>query len=169
MCDTCSSADGYKSAPGSPERIAEIQERTNERILKYGHEVRYIFPNDPEDDHCFAYTIGRSVFDQIELLITGNLPATVMQSILNDIAKEDAEGNLNVAHLAATRGEAKIPNFLVPFRFIWADPVASEMTGATTISGEDIPAIQVLWPDQDGHFPDDPEFNYGTQKIFAKA
>jgi hypothetical protein len=49
------------------------------------------------------------------------------------------------------------------------DPDASEMYGATRLGGEDLEAYQVVWPDKEGHFPDEPEYDSRyAQPIFAR-
>lgn len=166
MCDMCGTSDTegkYQSAPNTPERMAEIQEQEKERILEFGHQI-----NGIEADPMFYYTSGRCVFDRPELLLTGNLPPETASYILNTLGDMDSAKVLDLAALASDSLALAEPYdfggapFGCAFKFIRIDPIRAEMFGATNIGGPFIAAIQILWPDAEGRWPDDPDFAYGS-------
>lgn len=140
-----------------------------ETIIEHGHQVIGVFaPGDEtgdEDDFVpFSYTVGRSMKDRPELLITGPLPIGMQGVILNDLAAYDDE------HLLRP-GTDLAPNTILrgmPVRIVAADPVAAEMNQALHLFGDDITALQMLWPDKHGRLPGDPGFEIpeGVQPTF---
>lgn len=157
MCDACGDNPDFKSEPGTPERIAEIHARTDQLIMDHGHQITGVM-----SDPMFFYTVGRSVMDHPELLITGNLPEAAAAGILNTLASMENDGLIDI--LALANGEpAKIDGFDAMLKFQRIDPIEAEMFGATRIAGNDWPSVQVIWPDEDGRWPDNPEFSYGPE------
>lgn len=93
---------------------------------------------------------------------SGNLSADpkVGMGVLNNAARLIDEGKVSLpgplARFTEVRGLLG-GDYLV--RIMRCDPVASEMFGATTISGDDLVAYQLVWPDKQRRWPDDPEWN----------
>ena len=163
MCDVCSTSSKWKSAPNTPERHAEVDAQTHQFILKYGHQVTGVI-----SDPCFFYTVGRAVFDKPELLLTGDIESNLAMSILNTIADMENKGQIDIASFADGEPVALDP-FDCLLRFVTVNPIECEMFGATNISGPDLTAYQVLWPDAQGRWPDDPDFSYGPSAQPVRA
>lgn len=170
MCDACTN-EGFNSPPDSPERMEELRRRTEQRVLQYGHEVVGVYPGPDDDPRYFYYTVGRSASRRPELLLTGALPPNAAMIILNDIAAQDRAGKIDLVALADLGQPVEIENFDARLKFIWADPEDAEMFQAINYGGPGgIRAIQVLWPDPQGRFPDNPDFDYtDTQTLHPLA
>jgi hypothetical protein len=124
-----------------------------ETIIEYGHQVVAVFDDGRQPDGFvpFAYTVGRTAKGRPELLIAGPLPMQHMGVILNDLATYDDENPL-------TTGIDLPPSTILsgmPVRIIAADPVAAEMNQALNLFGDEVTALQVLWPDKRGLLPGD--------------
>lgn len=135
------------------------QEKLLADIQAHGHQVRFIGATD--ESTSFAYTVGRSLADRPELFVSGNLHPQLAMTLLNDAARWHEEGNLELKHGGETG--LLLPNYVV--RIVACDPWAAEMSGATTMSDAEnkIEAYQLLWPDQRGRFPDNPNYDAGKQ------
>lgn len=164
MCDACSTSTKFKSAPGTRERMAELDKRTQDRILEFGQEITGV-----SADPMFYYTSGRSVFDLPELYLTGNLPYNTAGFMLNHLNRLERDGRIDIASLADGQ-EHWLDGFGCAFKFVEVDAYECEMFGATNIAGPHVPAYQVIWPDAQGRWPEDPEYAYGAgaQPIHAK-
>ena len=147
-----------------------LDQKTIETILEYGHQVVMVFPTEEEPGTCFAYTVGRSMRDLPELLMAGNLPPNVMGKILNDAVRLHEEGTCVIED-----GYEYPPNTLLQggftARVVEVDPRASEMFQAINVMGENIRALQIVWPDKNGCFPDDPGWSlpHDAQPIRPKV
>lgn len=165
MCDMCGSGqneDTFTSAPGTPERAEELRQRTKERIMEHGHEVRYIYGGDGPTDVPFFYSVGRSVFERPEILITGGLEVRQGQMILNRIANLDRQGEIDLVEFANHGQPVRVDPFLCDFKFIWCDPAAAEMTGAQVMANDEyVASVQLIWPDAAGRWPDEEGYEYG--------
>lgn len=128
---------------------SELSKRAMDTIIKHGHTVNYIFPTPENPGTPFGYTVGRTLKGRPELFIVGPLPPEVMQGILNTAAKADDEDPLRA-------GEER-HDILVGYgaRIIEADPEAAQMNQALSFFGDDVTALQILWPDAEGFFPGD--------------
>jgi hypothetical protein len=120
-------------------------------IIKSGHQVLYVFPDSP-DQVAFAYTVGRSVKDRPELLMTGPMVAAIMTNILNDVAEYDDSQPINAGDLLPA--DTVLVDY--PARVVAVDPREAQMFQAINFFGEDLNALQILWPDAEGRFPGDP-------------
>lgn len=157
MCDVCGNDQDYLTEAGTPERVAEVQERQRAMVLQHGHQVMGIFGDGPGER--FYYTVGRALFEKADLLLTGPLPDRVAMNVLNSAARMIDEGEL----LLPTDGYATIPPDTLlanhECRIQACDPQDAEMFQAINMGGGRIEAYQIIWPDTDGHFPDDPEYD----------
>ena len=137
-----------------------FDQRTIDTILEYGHQVVLVYPVEGGDDHVpFAYTVGRSLRDEPELLITGSLPPAIAGKILNDAVRLHDEGKFvlqdGFEYPAGTllRG---------PYgaRAVEVDPRASEMFQAINMMGEDrVRALQIVWPCPLGGYPGEQRYS----------
>lgn len=135
-----------------PDKMDFLAKQTMERIAKYGHEVRTVFPNEGDEGTCFAYSIGRAAFDRPELLIYGNLPPTTMGYIINQVAALD-DGSL----CAGRELDEVIQQYRVRLVDVH-DLEEAEMFGVTD-HFSDATALQILWPDPEGNFPGDADYD----------
>lgn len=157
-CETC---DQHLSR--HPDKMEYLKKREMETIIEYGHQVRYVFPGPDDDSTAFAYSMGRSVKDRPEILVTGQLPHKVMHYIVNRVADLDDERELSAGmELAAGEVLEGYPVRLVQV----SDLEEAEMFGVTSNFGtDDTSALQVVWPDLEGRFPDEEGFTF-EQPIF---
>lgn len=135
-----------------------LDQKTIDTILEYGHQVIYVSPRQGEEGTPFAYTVGRAIKDQPELLMTGSIAPGVMGQILNDAVRMHDEGT----HVLCD-GYEYPPHTLFQngfkARVVAVDPRASEMFQAINIMGDDVEALQIVWPDIHGCFPDEPGYS----------
>lgn len=106
------------------------------------------------DSPTFSYTIGLTEFGHPELLMVGLDPRTA-QSLLNTMGA--TVKNLGRAYSPGDRVAEVIAGFDVLLRGP-IDPVKAQLIQALNMYGE-IDALQVLWPDAEGRFPGEPDFN----------
>lgn len=167
MCDVCgtSGGDRFKTQPGTPERVAEVEADLRQRAKDEGHQVVGVMG----DSTSFCYTVGRILVDRPEMLITGRIDPRVAMVILNRLAALEDEGKVDLITLG-TGEPVDVPDFPVKLRFVQCDPEASEMNSSINLAiseGKGLIAYQVIWPDNEGHWPEDLEFEAGPQPIYA--
>jgi len=139
---------------------AELQQQTLDTIIKYGHQVIGVLA-DEESGHRFAYSVGRSVKDLPELVVNGPLPQKVAQHMINEAARLQDEEDIPLAD-----GYEFEPNTLIagfPVRVVKVDPARSQMFQALFLFGDDIEALQLVWPDTNGAWPGEPGY---TERYF---
>lgn len=135
--------------------IAAMNRETMQMITRFGHQVISVFPTTPEEGVPFSYTVGRTGKGRPELLITGPLDPRIMGHLLNDAAYLDDNEPLQPGSVldGLLRG--------YPVQVVKADPYLGEMFQAFRFyDTDDIDALQLVWPDQGGHFPGDPGYDY---------
>lgn len=168
FCTEC----GLHSSAHDPHLLHDaLAERSMKRIIEQGHQIMFIMPTEEsvEDGSLtspFWYTVGRTVKDRPELLVTGHLGPDVASYVINTAAALDAEGKLSLGEVPADTllGE-------VPCRIIEADPEAASMNHAVSAFGDDVVAWQILWPDLQGRWPDEADFGQPEgfeQPVYAK-
>lgn len=155
LCLTC---DRHISV--HPDKYDYLSKKTMDDIIAHGHQVRWVFGEGPD----FGYTIGRSVKDRPELLITGPLDPRVGQWVLNEAAAMDEKEPLYA-------GQEIPANELLnehPVRIVEVkDLEAAEMFGVTE-HFSDATALQIIWPDMEGRFPGDEGFAFAdAQPVFS--
>ena len=91
------------------------------------------------------------MFERPELLVTGGLDPQVGQYIINEAARRDLETPLEAGQMLEG-----VINF--PLKVIACAPEAAQMFGATKFGA--IAALQLLWPDVEGNYPDEPDYNH---------
>lgn len=165
-CQTC---DQHVSV--HPDKMQFLKLRETENIEDHGHQVRYIFPTqenvdqDP-DARPFWYSVGRSVYGRPELFVSGGLPAELGSYIINTVAERDVDSPIAAGDLL---DEVLGDGFQI--KVVDVDPEAAEMFAALNVSGPEIAAYQLLWPDPNGVYPDDPEYDYSKmpQPMYPKG
>lgn len=162
--DICTVCLGHISA--HPDKYHYLMQVQAQRIAKYGHEVRVVFPNDGDSKQRFAYTIGRTAYDQPELLITGPLAPEHFGQVLN------AVGEISDLRSGQILDAENIDHSLGPWpaKLVEVtDLEAAEMFGVTSLFPTTARALQVLWPDTQGRFPDEEGYDLSadTQPIYV--
>ena len=155
-CSTCG-----RHVSVHPDKMEFLAKWQMETISEHGHQVRGVFGEQGN----FAYSIGRTVKDRPELLVTGVLPLEVMQSIINNVAAQDDESPVRAGDELDEIIAGGYTVRLVAVR----DMDEAQMFGVTNNFGtDDTSALQILWPDSDGHFPGDPGYDTDLlQPVFA--
>lgn len=144
------------------DRVDAYLVRCREIIKKYGWMVQGVFPtvNEP-DDVPFAYTVGLTDAGLPELTVSGLGPEQAM-AILNTAAQQHCRQEFTAGSLA----EEIAANGVV-FRVIDAPDVVMGI-GQRLYGGRPLRALQIVWPDREGHFPGDPGWLHpGAQEIFG--
>lgn len=124
------------------------------KIDRLGWIVQGVFPDPEEGLTTFSYTSGLSMFDDHpELVVTGIHPQTSC-TLLNSLGELVREGRRLVA---GDQVEQILANY--PVRLVEADPEREDypMSMARRFYPE-CTALQMLWPDKQGAFPDSPDY-----------
>lgn len=150
-------------------RLLELALRTSQEKLigDYGWMVQGVFADatqtPPKPPH--SYTIGLlERFDHPEIAVTG-LSFAVAQSLLNDLGKRiagDPDAGRAGERLADGQVIADIANFPAVLRAIHPSHFAAWFGRGVEQAGEKgkrFAALQLVWPDPQGHFPWDAEFD----------
>jgi hypothetical protein len=100
----------------------------------------------------FAYTVGLTPVLGYELCVTG-LPAQAAHPILNMLAavlkRGEVQDGVDLTQIAN-----------MPCRLL-TQPAGKLQMGVASSLGYHPPTIrQLIWPDQQGHFPDDPAYTH---------
>lgn len=135
-----------------PDKYHYFMQQQAKNISTYGHEIRVVFPTAEEPGHVFGYTIGRTAFDYPELLITGPLQPDHIGGLLNTIAEIPDLVTGRVLTTEELNGQlGPYPAKLMTV----TDLAAAQMFGVLKLFPEGASALQVLWPDAEGRFPDE--------------
>lgn len=148
-----------------PDKIQWLHKREMEDIIEFGHQVRIVFPDDVNDDGvAFAYSIGRSLHYKPEFLVTGNMQPEVLGYIINRVA--EIADKIQVA--PGDELDEVLEGYKVRLVAV-QDLEKAEMFGVISTFGEETSALQVLWPDENGNFPGDANYEYEAevQPVFS--
>lgn len=142
--------------------FAQITEDTMNTILEHGHQVIGVFGDEHED--FLSYSVGRSVRGKPEFVITGPLPMHVSGYMINEAAKHMDEDSLPVGH-----GYEFLPDTLLDgygVRVIRANPNKYPVNTIRRLFGaQEFTLLQLLWPDAEGIFPDEPGYTGPAQPV----
>lgn len=127
-------------------------ERARSLIDQHGWMVQHVGVDEP-DAAPFTYTVGLAQeFDHPEFLVYG-LPPHIVQPILNGLGARVREG-------ARFQDGQLLGDVLLGYPVLLAQVPAPRirdlLSVATAIEGTGVRALQVVWPDRDGHFPTEP-------------
>lgn len=151
---TCSECGDHVSSHA--DKMNALEKKMMDDIIEFGHQVIFVFPTPNDPGHTFWYSVGRTVKDRPELLITGPLNQQVGQWMINEAAKIDDEYPLQAGQ--EIPAGALLDGY--PVRVVKAEPTDAEMFSATSAFGEDdVTALQLVWPDKQGNFPGDPDYD----------
>jgi hypothetical protein len=137
----------------SDEGIQHVINTCNERIQKYGFTCMGIGadvdaqpPKPP-----FTYTVGLTQsYGHPELIVFG-LPFETAMGVLAEAARRIRSGEL-VCKDGGTDHKL-LQGYPATFRAIPSPAVRKHMKVARVIEGDDIKALQIIWPDAHGRFP----------------
>ncbi|MEV0269785.1 DUF4262 domain-containing protein [Hamadaea sp. NPDC050747] len=112
-------------------------------------------------DPPFSYTVGLTEAGLPELIILG-LPTNVAGQILNKLARQSLESELDVdARYDLPNGDATLPYLIGS---VSTANVRRYLKLATVLYDRHrIRALQVIWPSKEGRFPQDP--GWDLQKV----
>lgn len=164
MCDLCGygpNESRWKTPPATQERVEEVKEWQRQTILTDGHTITFV--------ETFAYSVGRVLWGFPELLVTGALTPRIAGYMINQVANLEAAGEINVLTLCGPR-PVQLDGFGCELRFQRVHAVVCQMYGAVALGGSDVDAVQIIWPDAEGRWPEDAGFAHGrdAQPIYRR-
>lgn len=128
-----------------------------ETIARHGWMIQGVFPTEEGPGTAFAYTVGLTAAGLPELVISG-LPMDLAATLLNDAARISLATEIK-------HGETITAIANVAFNVIDAPKAAIGL--ARRFYGENAKALQLIWPDERGHYPNDTGWSLGKgQEIF---
>ena len=126
-------------------------EKVRKDIAKYGWSSVGVFPSEDNPVSPFTYSIGFLEHDHPELIVSG-LPPTTAHQIIAGLYHRVKDG----ARFEAGQLDTEVlEGFEVKFQALPPDGRPLNMT-RRFYGRDEVPALQVLWPDREGLFPDDP-------------
>ena len=145
--------DSFKAAQ-------QVVDNVRAKIAKHGYTFIGVF--DPERKAPnFVYSIGLVERGWPEVLMVGNVPPAVAESILTDLVKHwvDSGGPM----FGLIPGMIRIREQLHPLQVVAIDAQYAQDHYAFQIKHFyphiDADVVQVLWPDERGRFPNHTEYN----------
>ena len=138
----------------------EVMRRQQEVIDRHGWAVTAVFPTADDPGAPFAYTIGLTAHGYPELIIAGLDPAT-SQMLLNDLAQRVFDRAERF-----TAGQP-ISDLLHGYDAVIVEGPATEAlhpgTAFARYGKDRVTLQQVVWPDQHGRFPWEPQYAIDPQ------
>jgi hypothetical protein len=132
--------------------INVVLDKIQRDLAKYGWSAISVFPTEENPGDRFTYTVGLDP----ELIVVG-IHADAAHSVLSRAADLIKDGE---KFEPGTEREDVLHEYPVALR-----PVADHfrrdyMRAAEVLRGEDFQAVQLVWPDKEGRFPWDDEYEY---------
>jgi hypothetical protein len=149
-----------RTSPEFLEWVSALHDQMRDNILEHGYTFMGVFAGD--DTPSFCYTIGMCINDYPELLLIGNLPPAISESILGSVITEwQRQGKVVLGEIpdAVTFGNgSKWPVRVVEVDFIEGNQWSRQVI---PVLNRDRPyrIVQVLWPDVNGVLPDHPDYS----------
>jgi hypothetical protein len=137
--------------------IDEVDQKVMGDILTYGWSCIGVFPTADDPGPSFSYTVGLDLnYDHPELVVVG-ISATPAHQILALAVNRIQDGS---TFTAGTYSEEILDNYRAAFLKVEEihHPIYP-LSMATRLQGDEVTALQLLWPDQEGRFPWHPDFN----------
>ncbi len=149
-----------RDAPGDPWRrspVLDVDEDDDREFVEgiEEHGWRVVLIPEDEDGPGFAYSVGLfRNFEHPEIIIFG-LDLELMHGLINNMGEDVRNGS---TFETGRRVEDVLEGYAVEFREV-ARRHHREYLGYAGwfYGGENFPAIQCVWPDMEGRFPDDPD------------
>lgn len=122
-----------------------------ESIKTHGWHGQHVFPSEDETGAPFNYTIGLTERDLPELIVFG-LPPHIGHLVLRDLIKHiDKAGSEPLDHEVL---DDVISGFNAVTRTLPPAAMDSHLCQAKYFfEGREVRAMQLVWPDPEGHFP----------------
>jgi hypothetical protein len=133
--------------------VQEWLEAIHEAVQKHGWAVQFV----ESDRTPYAYTVGLHERGLPELLVTGVSPLSATR-MLNSVAAYILDGGRPVpGHLISIAGGSLL-------EVVQVQHPDAHMNVAVAFYGTDVKALQLVWPDGQGHRPWCPEFSNGQAR-----
>jgi uncharacterized protein DUF4262 len=130
--------------------VQEWLEAIRETVEKHGWAVQFV----ESDRRPYAYTVGLHERGLPELLVTGLQPQPAVR-VLNSVAEYLVAGGRPVA------GERMLLGGELLLDFVQVEHPDAHMNIAVALYGSELKALQLVWPDKNGHRPWCAEFDNG--------
>ncbi|MGB6207839.1 DUF4262 domain-containing protein [Mycobacterium sp.] len=130
--------------------VLEWLELIHEEVQKQGWVVQFV----ESDRTPYAYTVGLHKRGLPELLVTGLSPQRAAR-ILNSVAEYLLDGGRPIP------GERILVGGEVLVDVVQVQHPDARMNVAVAFYGSELKALQLVWPDDQGHRPWCPEFSNG--------
>jgi len=135
-------------------------QKIRDQILDYGFTVQYVGQTVAGEGPPFAYTVGRTMHERPELLISGPFSPEDMHGLLTNLVELDNEAPIEVG--------ARIPTDSGAHEFLAIACSTEPLAVARAVFGE-VAGLQLLWPDVSGRLPSEPDYAHpGNQTIYAQ-
>lgn len=126
-----------------------------EQIEKHGWAGIGVFPDEgSENEYPFTYTVGFTGLDHPEVIV-GGLPPSLAHSLLWTVYEKIVSGQ---TFEDGDESDEIIENFTVRFKSLPPDGCPANAARAY-YEREELPVLQMVWPDAEGFFPDDARCN----------
>lgn len=136
-------------------RRGMVNAKIRRHIDKHGWAILGVFPTEKDPGPWFTYTIGLTGKGLPELIMVG-LSNGQAAPLLNDAAEQLVKGELQIGEPIGTLLQD------LPAMLIEVDAKGMEkhpLNAAKAQYGEQIRALQLVWPDESGLFPWQEGFN----------
>ncbi|WP_353961782.1 DUF4262 domain-containing protein [Streptomyces uncialis] len=129
-----------------------IQRKIQSDLAGQGWSWIWVFDSDAEQPP-FAYSVGFGCsFNHPEVIVVG-LPEETSGRVLSSVSAVLAEGR---AYGGGDESGEILEGLSVRFRVVPADLLLANLVQASVFYGEgSFNALQVIWPDREGNFPDE--------------
>jgi hypothetical protein len=145
---------------GGPEwqgRVDAYMVEVRDRVARFGWAIQGVFDN--ETGLNFAYTVGLTARRQPELVATGAIAIEYLSKILNAAAPLNVTGNQTEVTVTNEDGEHPV---VLRVRAVTANSPNFRLGTARRLYGSlRVAAVQLLWPSDDGTYPDDDAWDPG--------
>lgn len=140
-----------------------FKDRIDQAIAEHGHMVFGIFPAEPTDPPPYAYTVGLVEAGWPELFVVGLQPqecAALIEAVIGHYRRNELKPR------AGDLLTEIIPDYTLRIEATEHTPVLEDMTTqAHAHYDRPLTFCQVVWPDVESRFPDDPAFDPRLQHI----
>lgn len=146
--------------------LSEFRKNQEDLIAKHGYTLVGVF--DPEGkEPTFAYSIGLTAFAWPEVIFFGNIRPDFIEAILTDLINHwRADGKVTLGDI-----DDIIVDYPLRVIEVATDPALEYAAQVTNyFEPKQIRFVQVLWPDKQGVFPNEPGYdNERAQPIVGEV
>lgn len=143
--------------------MEEVIENLKQHVAKHGHQVIMVGGGKKPDGPPFHYTVGLAKYIGFEILAEA-FPPDLGKALLNDLAKVAKQQGSLPAGLYTGLVQDQYPVALIE-----ADPAITDekirLAYACFPGRVEIPALQLLLPDAEKHFPWEAGYSMGGQRL----